>query len=250
MSQATTTSTKKIAFITGANKGIGYETARQLAAGHGFTVLLGARDAARGQAAAAQLQSEGLDAHFVPLDLNDAASIQAAGELVASEYGQLDVLVNNAGILDEGGAASPSQTPLTALKATYEVNVYAPLLVTQAFLPLLVQSPAGRVVNVSSLLGSQAFQRDFEGAFGAYKPLSYNSSKAALNSITISLAYEFRNTPLKFNVAHPGYVATDINDNQGTLHVSEGAKTSVWLATLPADGPNGAFYHLGEELPW
>lgn len=237
----------KIALITGANKGIGLETARQLAREHGFTVLLGARDPKRGTDAMNQLRNEGLDAHFLHLDPTDAASIGAAVLLVRADYGVLDLLVNNAGILLEADFAPPAQIPVFVLRDTFEVNVFAVHAVTQAFWPLLEQSSAARLVNVSSWIGSLSLHSD--GAFGDYKPIALSSSKAALNMMTVHYAWQWRDSPHRANAAHPGNVLTPGNPH-GEISVEEGAKTSVELATIGANGPNGTFSHLGKPLPW
>lgn len=238
----------KVALITGATKGIGLETARQLARDHGFTVLVGARDASRGAAAAQMLRDEGLDAHFVPLDVTDPTSIEAARQL-AEKFGRLDVLVNNAGVLMEWEVA-PSQTPPDTLRQTYEANVFGPIWVTQAFLPLLKKSQNGRIVNVSSILGSLADAQNPQSPFYNTKLLAYNSSKTALNGVTVAFAHELRDTPIKVNSVHPGYVDTDMSGHQGPMSVADGAKTSVQLATLGAGGASGGFFHLGETIAW
>ncbi len=237
----------KVALITGANKGIGLETARQLARDHGFTVLLGARDPKHGTDAMNQLRNEGLDAHFLHLDPTNSASIEAAVLLVSADYGHLDVLVNNAGVLLEADSAPPPQVPVSVLRDTFEVNVFAAHAVTQAFWPLLEQSSAARLVNVSSWVGSLSLHSD--GTFGDYKPIALSSSKAALNMMTVHYAWQWRDSPHRANAAHPDKVLTSGNPH-GEISVEEGAKTSVELATLGADGPNGAFLHLGQRLPW
>ncbi|HEX6053302.1 MAG TPA: SDR family NAD(P)-dependent oxidoreductase, partial [Gemmatimonadaceae bacterium] len=225
----------KVALITGANRGIGFEISRQL--GHrGFTVLVASRDAARGAAAAAHLVSEGIDAHAIALDVTDPATITAAALAVERVYGHLDVLVNNAGVRLDNGLA-PSEVPLATLRSTYETNVFGPVAVIQAFLPLLRRSPAGRIVNATSALGSiaQNLNPDFE--FAAMKLLAYNSSKTALNAITVQFAHELRDTPIKVNAADPGYTATEFNGFRGTQTADEGARAAVRLAVLPPGGP-------------
>jgi NAD(P)-dependent dehydrogenase (short-subunit alcohol dehydrogenase family) len=241
--------TGKTALITGANKGIGLETARQLGREHGFVVLLGARDAEKGEAAAQALRDEGADAHFISLDVTDTSSIDAAARRVREEFGRLDVLVNNAGVLEEWNTA-PSQTPPEVLRRTYEVNVYGPVWVTQALLPLLRESPAGRIVNLSSILGSLSDAQDSNSPFYDYKLLAYNSSKTALNGVTVAFAHELRDTNVKVNSVHPGYVDTDMSNHQGPMSVQDGAKSSVKLATVGPDGPTGGFFHLGESIAW
>ncbi|MFG1655422.1 SDR family oxidoreductase [Micromonospora chersina] len=248
--------TTTIALITGANKGIGLATARQLGA-RGMTVLVGARDAARGREAADKLRAEGVDARFVPLEVTDAASVAAAAGLVEREYGHLDVLVNNAGIVRADGAGLPSQTTLDTLREVYETNVFGVVAVTNALLPLLRRAPAARIVNVSSEVGSIAVMTDPEGALFALTSVPYPSSKTALNMITAMYAKELRDSPVKVNAANPGYCATDLNHHSGFRTPEEGAEVSVHLATLPADAPSGLLWGYQMDagggygvLPW
>jgi NAD(P)-dependent dehydrogenase (short-subunit alcohol dehydrogenase family) len=238
---------EKIALITGANKGIGKEIARQLGA-QGLTVLIGARDEGRGAEAAAELTKEGINAHAVPLDVTDRASIDAAAKMIESDYGRLDVLVNNAGIALDGGPASVLD--VDTLRRTYETNVFGVVAVTKALLPLLKKSDAGRIVNMSSGLGSLTQNSDPEWMFAGVKPLAYNSSKAALNMITVIFAAELKDTPIKVNAADPGFTATDLNQHQGTRTVEQGATAAVRLATLPADGPTGGYFDEDGAVPW
>jgi NAD(P)-dependent dehydrogenase (short-subunit alcohol dehydrogenase family) len=250
--------TMTIALITGANKGIGLETARQLGA-RGVTVLAGARDEERGRQAERALRDGGADARFVPLDVTDAKSAEEAAGRIESEYGRLDILVNNAGIAVAGGP--PSQTDLDAMRQVYETNVFGVIIVTNAMLPLLRQAPAARIVNVSSEVGSITSTTDPASPLARMPAgLAYPSSKSALNMITAMYAKELRDTPIKINAANPGYTATDLNRHSGFRSVAEGAEASVHLATLGADGPSGIFWgHLwtaGEPgnaygvLPW
>jgi NAD(P)-dependent dehydrogenase (short-subunit alcohol dehydrogenase family) len=239
----------KVALITGANKGIGLETARQLGRDHGFTVLVGARDATRGEVAAQALRDKGLDAHFLLLDVTDTSSIEAAARHVTEKFGHIDVLVNNAGVLMEWDVP-PSQTPPAVLRATYEANVFGPVWVTQAFLPLLKKSENGRIINLSSILGSLADAQNSSSPFYDYKLLAYNSSKTALNGVTVAFAHELRDTPIKVNSVHPGYVDTDMSGHQGPMSVQDGARTSVELATIGSDGSSSGFFHLGETVAW
>ena len=240
---------QKITLITGANKGIGLETARQLARDHGHTVLLGARDKTRGEEAAAKLRADGLDAQFLLIDPMDDASVAAAVKEVESRFGRLDVLVNNAGTMSDADHAAPAQVPVSAFEETYTLNVFALARVTTAFWSLLEKSPAARLVNVSSLLGSLAIHADFKGPLKDFKVIAYDSSKAAVNMMTTHYAWQWRDTPHRANTIHPGSVKTDLNPG-GDLTVEEGAKTSVELATIGPDGPNGSFSHLGKPLPW
>ncbi|BCB86644.1 SDR family oxidoreductase [Phytohabitans suffuscus] len=238
----------KVALVTGANKGIGYEIARGLG-GTGATVLVGARDAERGAAAAEKLVAEGVTAVPLPLDVTDPLSVTAAAARVEREYGRLDILVNNAGILVERGQR-PSRTPLEMLERTYATNVYGVVAVTNAMLPLLREAPAGRIVNLSSGLGSLGLTSDPGGPYPGTWLLAYNSSKSALNSITVTYANELRDTPIKVNAADPGYCATDLNGHAGPRTPVQGAIAAVRLATLPADGPTAGFFDDEGTVPW
>ncbi len=230
-----------IALITGANKGIGFQTARLLGA-RGMTVLAGARDESRGLAAERALREGGADARFVQLDVTDAKSVTRAAEWVEAEFGRLDVLVNNAGIARREGSGPPSQTTLAALRDTYETNVFGVVAVTNAMLPLLRRAPAGRIVNLSSELGSITSMTAPGSPMAGMASIPYPSSKTALNMVTAMYATELRDTPIKVNAANPGYCATDLNGNSGFLTAEQGAEVSVHLATLPADGPTGQFW--------
>jgi NAD(P)-dependent dehydrogenase (short-subunit alcohol dehydrogenase family) len=252
--------TARIALITGANKGIGFETARQLGA-QGMTVLVGARDEERGRAAESALRDGGADARFVQLDVTDAKSVQQAAEWIEAEYGRLDVLVNNAGTARVGGRGGPpSQTSLDDMRAVYEINVFGVVAVTNAMLPLLRRAEAARIVNVSSEVGSLGSQTNPASPL-AQMPASapYPSSKAALDMITVMYAKELRDTPIKVNAANPGYTDTDFNNHSGFRTPAEGAEPSVQLATLPDDGPSGILWgHIWRTggdggygtLPW
>lgn len=240
-----------VALVTGANKGLGRETARRLAE-RGMTVLLGSRDAERGAAAARDLAAEGAPVTPVRLDVTDAASVAAAGERIGREHGRLDVLVNNAGTVVESAAAE-----LTAdvLRRAFEVNVFGAATAVGTLLPLLRRSPAARVVNVSSTTASLTLTsegRDFGG--DAAVRAAYATSKTALNMLTVQYARAFADDPAlvraKVNAATPGYVATDLTRGQGTRTVAEGARVIVRLATLPADGPSGGFFNDDGPVPW
>jgi NAD(P)-dependent dehydrogenase (short-subunit alcohol dehydrogenase family) len=232
--------TAKIALITGANKGIGFETARQLGA-QGMTVLVGARDSDRGREAEHTLRDGGADARFVRLDVTDATSIQRAAEWIEAEFGRLDILVNNAGTASVARQGfPPSQTSLEDMRAVYEINVFGVVAVTNAMMPLLRRAPAARIVNVSSEVGSITAQSDPAHPLGQMPAsVQYPSSKAALNMITAMYAKELRDTPIKVNAANPGFTDTDFNNHRGFRTAAEGAEPSVYLATLPDDGPTG-----------
>jgi NAD(P)-dependent dehydrogenase (short-subunit alcohol dehydrogenase family) len=230
-----------IALITGANKGIGFATARLLGA-RGWTVLAGARDEARGGQAAKLLAEDGADARFVPLDVTDAESVAGAAAWIRAEYGMLDALINNAGIARGDGSGKPTDTTLATLRAVYETNVFGAVAVTNAMLPLLRRARAARIVNVSSELGSITAMTDPASPMFAMASVPYPSSKTALNMITAMYAKELRDTPIKVNAANPGYCATDLNGNSGFRTPEQGAEVSVHLATLPADGPSGQLW--------
>ena len=241
---------KKTALITGANKGIGFETARQLGE-KGYTVLVGARDESKGAEAVEKLKGEGYDAHFIHLDLQDAATHKAAARFVEEQFGKLDVLINNAGIVVQGdGDSKPSEVSLEIVRKTFETNFFNTIAVTQTFLPLIRKSDAGRIVNVSSGLGSLTQNSDPNWDFYNVKPLAYNSSKTALNAFTVILAHELKETNIKVNSADPGYTATDLNGNSGTKTVAEGASIIVDLATLDATGATGSYFDDAGVLPW
>ncbi|HEY9602959.1 MAG TPA: SDR family oxidoreductase [Allocoleopsis sp.] len=237
----------KVALITGANKGIGLEIARQLGV-QGITVLLGVRDENRGREAAEKLQADRIDARVVQLDVTQQDTIDAAANFIDSEFGKLDILVNNAGIAIDN--APPSQLDIEILRRTYDTNVFGVFAVTKAMLSLLRKSEAGRIVNMSSGLGSLAQNSDPNYEYAQAKLLAYNSSKTALNAITIQFAHELKDTPIKVNAADPGYVATDINDYRGPRTVEQGATAPVRLATLPDDGPTGGYFDENGIVPW
>jgi NAD(P)-dependent dehydrogenase (short-subunit alcohol dehydrogenase family) len=241
---------KKVALVTGANKGLGFEMARQLGQA-GVTVVLAARDPQKGEAAAEKLRGEGLDAQFVKLDVTNQEDYTAAAAAIENKFGKLDILINNAGISSGGlGGEKASVATQGSLHHVFETNFFAPVAITQALLPLLEKSDAGRIVNMSSILGSQTMHSDPKSPIYDFKSLSYDASKAALNSFTIHLAYELKDTKIKVNSAHPGWVKTDMGTDAAPMEIPEGAKTGVELALLGEDGPTGGFFHLGKPLPW
>jgi NAD(P)-dependent dehydrogenase (short-subunit alcohol dehydrogenase family) len=240
----------KVVLITGANKGIGFEVARQLGRA-GFTVLLGSRDASRGEQAASTLRGEGLDVRAVIVDLNRAAECGAAlAKTIGEEFGHLDVLVNNAGtVAKEDGAAST--TTVETLRSTFEANFFGVVAFTQPLLPLLRAAESARIVNVSSGLGSLTINADPNNPFYHAKLLAYNASKAALNMFTLGLAYDLRDTKIKVNSGNPGYTATDMTGHApGTQTVEEGAREIIRLAQLPEDGPTATFTQNDGIVPW
>ncbi len=243
----------EVALVTGANKGIGREIARRLAAG-GVIVYLGCRDEKRGEQAARDLAGDAADVRFLQLDVTDQAQIDAAAKHVDGEFGRLDILVNNAGIAVEWNM-SVEQVSVEQMRRTYDVNVFGVVAVTRAFIPLLRRSAAARVVNLSSPLGSLTLLSDPEHPVAGVGLLAYNSSKTALNSITLLYANALREDGIRVNAATPGFVATDLNDHRGQLTIEQGADLPVKLALRGADGPTGQF--LGhdnssaeEVVPW
>ena len=241
--------TKKIALITGANKGIGLETARQLAK-QGITVLAGARDEAKANAAADELRKEGLDVQGIVLDVNEEGSMKEAVKRIERDYGRLDILVNNAGVMLDDRKKKPSEQPLEVWRKTFETNLFGLVATTKALLPLLRKSAAGRIVNLSSILGSVTLHSTPGSPIYDSKQPAYDVSKSAVNAWTVSLAWELKETPIKVNAAHPGWVKTEMGGEGAQMEIEDGAKTSVALATLGPDGPSGGFLHLGETLPW
>jgi len=247
----------KVAFITGANKGIGLETARGLGE-LGITVVMASRDEARGRAAADALRAEGIQGvEAVRFDVTRPEDHRAIARHLESRYGKLDILVNNAGVQLEdtdfgapGGFNTTGRVKPEVLRQTFETNFFAVVELTQALLPLLRKAPAGRIVNLSSVLGSLSLHSDPSSGIYDKKAFAYDASKTALNAFTVHLAQELRGTKIKVNSAHPGWVKTDMGGSAAPMDLSEGGKTSVQLATLPDDGPAGGYFHLGQPLPW
>ncbi|MFG2263770.1 SDR family oxidoreductase [Streptomyces sp. NPDC048720] len=242
----------KTALVTGANRGMGREIARQLAV-QGTRVLLTGRDPQATDDAATTLRGAGLEVDPLVLDVTRTDSITAAAAEVESRYGVLDILVNNAAIRIEEYGRQPSEQPLQQWRHTFDTNLFGVVEVTKAFLPLLRKSAGGRIVNVSSLLGSLTTHSD-PGSYAysdMFKSLpAYSASKSAVNSWTVHLAYELRETPIKVNAVHPGYTKTDMNDGAGDLEIADGAATSVRMALLDEDGPTGSYVHRAETVPW
>lgn len=247
-----------VAFITGANRGIGLETARILAK-QGITVVLGSRELDKGKAAAEGLRKEGAKSvEAVRFDVDKPADHKAIYNYLDKKYGKLDILINNAGVMDEGikrpnGGFSFNSTSAVSqknLRKTFETNFFEVVALTQTLLPLIKKSPAGRIVNLSSILGSLTIHSDPNSPIYDKKTFAYDASKTALNAFTVHLAQELRGTPIKVNSAHPGWVKTRMGGDQAPMELSEGGKTSAQLATLSADGPSGGYFHLGQPLPW
>jgi NAD(P)-dependent dehydrogenase (short-subunit alcohol dehydrogenase family) len=243
---------QKIALVTGSSRGIGLETARQLAT-QGVHVFLAGRHRDKLADVARRLQMTGLTVDACELDVTCSSTIAAAAAAIEARFGCLDILVNNAAIRVEPYGKQPSEQPLRLWRETFETNLFGLVDVTQSFLPLLRQSPAGRIVNVSSLLASLNSHSDRTSY--CYSPMfkslpAYSASKSAVNSWTVHLAYELRDTPIKVNAVHPGYTKTDMNNGDGELDVQAGAKTSVRMALLDINGPTGTYVHMDDALPW
>jgi NAD(P)-dependent dehydrogenase (short-subunit alcohol dehydrogenase family) len=246
---------KPVALVTGANKGIGLQIAKDLAA-QGFTVLVGSRNLKDGETAA---KSVGADARALQLDVTNQASISSAAERIRNEFGRLDVLVNNAGISHAGKpgrslqemvkSGRPSVASLDEVRTVFETNVFGVIAVTQAMLPLLREAPAARIVNVSSSTGSLTMNSDpanpRRAMFGAY-----SWSKTALNAITIAFASDLESAGIKVNAACPGFTATDLNNFEGTRTVQQAAREPVRLALLDANGPTGTYSNDDGPVPW
>lgn len=239
------------ALITGANRGLGLEISRQLGK-RGYDIVLGCRDADKGAQAKAELASEGIDADVLVIDVGDPASIAAACETFSARHEQLDVLVNNAGILNDFGEHA-SELPVARLRESFETNFFGAFETTQRFLPLLRKSKSGRIVNMSSDLGSLQAMDDPAGAQYYVLAPGYRASKCALNVLTLVFAKELAGTGIKVNSASPGVSRTDMGGADAPLSVEQGAATAVWLATLDDDGPSGEFFSAtlnGQRHPW
>lgn len=241
----------KVVLVTGANKGIGFEASRALGTA-GFTVLLGARDATRGEQAASKLRAEGLDVRFVLADLEKAhETATALAAQIANDFGHLDALVNNAGVADMTGADGPAGTAsLDTMRRIFDTNFFGTVEFTQPLLPLLKAAPAARIVNVSSGLGSLDINTDPQSPFYGVKPLGYNASKAALNMFTVNLAWELRDTNAKVNSICPGYVATDLNNHSGPGTAADGAIAIARYVQIGNDGPTAGFFHKDGAYGW
>ena len=237
---------KKVALITGANKGLGFEISRQLAQ-QDIRVVMGVRDGIKGQVAANKLLQADLDVEFHCLDVTDIASIEAIRSYLDKTYGKLDILINNAGVYLDS-KQPPSQVSLDIIRQTFETNFIGVVAITQTLLPLIHKSEAGRIVNISSGRGSLTQHSDSSCHYA--KTLAYNSSKTALNAFTVMLAAELKDTAIKVNSADPDWCRTDMGTEAATHSVEEGADTPVWLATLPVDGFNGGFFNSRSPVPW
>jgi NAD(P)-dependent dehydrogenase (short-subunit alcohol dehydrogenase family) len=238
---------KKVGLVTGANKGIGFEVARQLGKA-GWTVLAGARNEELARQAVEKLLAEGLDVHFIQLDLDAPESAVKAAQSIRERFGKLNVLINNAGVSSKGDGP-PSKVDLEVVKKTMNTNFLGTVAVTQAMLPMLQAAAKAQIINVSSELGSISQQTNPAWKYAPVKVLAYCASKAALNLLSVQLAYEFRDENIAVNSVNPGYTATDLNGNSGPQTVEEGAAEIVRLALLDSP-PTGKFLETGREIPW
>jgi len=241
---------KKVAFITGGNRGIGLETARQLGK-QGVKVVIGSRDLEKGKAVAEKLRADGADVDVIRFDITKPADYQEAHNYFEKNFGKLDILINNAGISKESFFANNTSTVSKAiLRETFDTNFFGTVELTQVLLPLIRKAPEGRIVNLSSILGSLTLHADPKSPIYGSKALAYDASKSALNAFTVHLAAEVKDTKIKVNSAHPGWVKTEMGTDAAPMEIPDGAKTSVQLALLPATGPTGGYFHMGEPLPW
>lgn len=240
---------KKIAFISGATKGIGNEVARQLAL-HDFTVLISARNTQHGEAAVEKLQLDGADAHFIQIDVNDESSIKSAAETISKQFGKVDVLINNAGVNYEFSSGTrPSMLSVDTLKDTFITNFFGVFAIIHHFLPPLKQAGAARIINVSSTLGSLTCLSNPENFFYGVNSLAYNSSKTALNALTVSLAKDLADDKISVNSICPGWVKTDMGTEMAPRTVEQGAAIIVKMATID-NSPTGKFFDDNGEIPW
>jgi NAD(P)-dependent dehydrogenase (short-subunit alcohol dehydrogenase family) len=234
--------------ITGANKSIGFETARQLGSA-GYRVWLGARDLARGEDAASKLAIEGLDVRFVQINVADDGSVLKAAQRISAEDGKLDLLINNAGIAGDI-MSSPLEQSVQDVKDVFETNVFGIIRVTQAFVPLLRKGDRAGVINISSGLGSLSWLSDPSMEFYGFNVLGYNTSKSAVNALTVSFSKALSVDGISVNAADPGYTATDFNNHTGYRSVSEAASGITWLAEQSARGLSGGYYFGETRVPW
>ena len=242
---------ERIAFITGANRGIGFETSKRLAE-EGVKVILGSRDLNKGKEAVEKLSSINIDADLVQYDAFNLDAPQKVYDYIFEKYKKLDILINNAGVLLTGNLFVTNSSTITDknLKDTFQTNFFSIVSLTQKLLPLLKKSKAGRIVNVSTILSSLTLHSAKDSPISPAKELAYNSSKTALNAYTIHLALELKDTNIKVNSAHPGWVKTELGGPNAPMEVKDSYKTSLRLALLDSDGPSGGLFHEEDTIPW
>lgn len=241
----------KVAFITGGNRGIGFETAKRLGE-LGIDIVIGVRDLSKGVKAVNELEALGIEARAIVYDADKAETADSVYEYLDKHYGKLDILVNNAGVAIEQlmGGNNSSTLPADILQQTFQTNLFSVVTLTQKLLPLIKKAPEGRIVNLSSILGSLTLHSMPNSPIEPAKAFAYNASKTALNAYTVHLAHELKDTHIKVNSAHPGWVKTELGGPHAPMEIADSYKTSVYLATLDSNGPNGGFFHETEALPW
>jgi NAD(P)-dependent dehydrogenase (short-subunit alcohol dehydrogenase family) len=241
----------KVAFITGGNRGIGLETAKRLGELN-IEIIIGVRDLNKGLKAVDELEAMGIAARAIEYDANKPDSADAVYTYLDRNFGKLDILVNNAGVAIEQlmGGNNSSTLPVDILQQTFQINLFSVVALTQKLLPLIKKASAGRIVNLSSILGSLTLHSMPNSPIEPAKAFAYNASKTALNAYTVHLAHELKDTDIKVNSAHPGWVKTELGGPNAPMEVADSYKTSVYLATLDSNGPNGGFFHETEALPW
>ena len=242
---------EKVAFITGANRGIGFETAKKIAES-GIKVILGSRDFNKGEEAVKKLSNFGIDADLVQYDAFDEDAPQKVYDYILEKYKKLDILINNAGVLLTGNLFVTNSSTISDkdLKDTFQTNFFSVISLTQKLLPLIKKSNAGRIVNVSTILSSLTLHSAKDSPITPAKEIAYNASKTALNAFTIHLAIELKDTNIKVNSGHPGWVKTELGGPNAPMEVEESYKTSLRLATLDDDGPSGGLFHENDIIPW
>ena len=242
---------EKVAFITGANRGIGFETSKKLAE-TGVQVILGSRDLNKGTKAVEKLNALGLEVDLTQYDAFDLKAPQKVFDYISEKYKKLDILINNAGVLLTGDLFVTNSSTVSDkdIKDTFQTNLFSVISLTQKLLPLIKKSDAGRIVNVSTILSSLTLHSAKDSPISPAKEFAYNASKTALNAFTIHLANELKDTNIKVNSGHPGWVKTELGGPKAPIEVEDSYKTSLRLATLNDDGPSGGLFHEDEEIPW
>ena len=242
---------EKVAFITGANRGIGFETSKKLAE-LGIKVILGSRDLEKGEEAVKKLSNFGIDADLVQYDAFDDDAPQKVYDYISEKYKKLDILINNAGVLLTGNLFVTNSSTISDkdLKDTFQTNFFSVISLTQKLLPLIKKSNAGRIVNVSTILSSLTLHSAKDSPITPAKEIAYNASKTALNAFTIHLAIELKDTNIKVNSGHPGWVKTELGGPNAPMEVEDSYKTSLRLATLDDEGPSGGLFHENDIIPW
>ena len=242
---------ERVAFISGANRGIGFETTKKLAE-TGVKVILGSRDLNKGKDAVNKLSALGLETDLIQYDAFDQDAPQKVYDYILEKYKKLDILINNAGVLLTGNLFVTNSSTVSDkdLKDTFQTNFFSVVSLTQKLLPLIKKSDAGRIVNVSTILSSLTLHSAKESPITPAKEIAYNASKSALNAFTIHLAIELKDTNIKVNSGHPGWVKTELGGPNAPVEVADSYKTSLRLATLEDDGPSGGLFHENETIPW